>query len=50
MYLSEAVIKEFQRIIHDSELIKEDDNNWPVPDRVGRQELELVMGNDHISF
>jgi protein mago nashi len=30
--------------------MKEDDSNWPAPDRVGRQELEVVMGNDHISF
>lgn len=32
------------------QLMKEDDNNWPEPDRVGRQELEIVMGNEHISF
>lgn len=30
--------------------MKEDDNNWPPPDRVGRQELEIVMNNEHISF
>lgn len=30
--------------------MKEDDNNWPQPDRVGRQELEIVMGNEHICF
>ena len=30
--------------------MKEDDNNWPMPDRVGRQELELVLGNEHVSF
>lgn len=30
--------------------MKEDDDNWPEPDRVGKQELEIVMGNDHISF
>merc|ERR1711934_552744 len=50
MYISETVIEEFQRIIRDSELLKEDDNQWPVPDRVGRQELELVVGHDHISL
>ncbi|GKD90960.1 protein mago nashi [Tanacetum coccineum] len=33
-----------------SDIMKEDDNNWPEPDRVGRQELEIVMGNEHISF
>ena len=30
--------------------MKEDDRNWPAPDRVGRQELEIVLGNEHISF
>ena len=32
------------------QIMKEDDNNWPEPDKVGCQELEIVMGNDHISF
>ena len=32
------------------QILKEDDNNWPEPDRIGRQELEIVMGNEHISF
>ena len=44
------VIKELKRIIEDSEVLKEDDSNWPAPDRVGRQELEIVCGNEHISF
>ena len=30
--------------------MKEDNNNWPQPDRVGHQELEIAMGNGHISF
>jgi hypothetical protein len=29
---------------------REDDKEWPEPDRVGRQELEVVLGDDHISF
>ena len=33
-----------------AQILKEDDNNWPMPDRVGRQELEIVMGPEHISF
>lgn len=32
------------------QVTKEDDNEWPAPDRVGRQELEVVLGNEHISF
>lgn len=32
------------------QVMKEDDSNWPAPDRVGRQELEIVLGSEHISF
>lgn len=35
---------EFKRIVTESEVMKEDDNNWPAPDRVGRQELEVRRG------
>ena len=31
-------------------MLKEDDSQWPEPDRIGRQELEVVMGEDHVSF
>lgn len=31
-------------------LNSEDDKNWPEPDRIGTQELEIVSGSDHISF
>ena len=30
--------------------MKEDDQNWPPPDKVGRQELEIILGEAHISF
>merc|ERR1712165_627639 len=45
-----VVIEELKRIIDESELLKEDDSCWPPPDRIGRQELEIVMGDEHISF
>ena len=47
---SNSIMQELKRIIQDSEVLKEDDNQWPAPDRVGRQELEVVCGNEHISF
>jgi protein mago nashi len=50
VFVGQAVLNELKRIIEDSEILKEDDNNWPQPDRVGRQELEIVMGPEHISF
>mmetsp|Transcript_11464 Transcript_11464/g.15912 ORF Transcript_11464/g.15912 Transcript_11464/m.15912 type:complete len:150 (+) Transcript_11464:58-507(+) len=48
--VSDGVLKELRRIIEESEVLKEDDNQWPEPDRVGKQELEVVMGEEHISF
>merc|ERR1712142_349005 len=50
VYCNEHVIEEVKRIIEDSDLMKEDDALWPPPDRIGRQELEIVMGPEHISF
>jgi protein mago nashi len=30
--------------------MKEDDTNWPIPEKNGRQELEVKLDNEHISF
>ena len=38
-------------VLHPRPLVcREDDKNWPEPDRNGRQEFEVVLGNQHISF
>lgn len=29
---------------------REDDNKWPPKNKDGRQELEIQLGNEHISF
>lgn len=50
VYVSPAVLNELKRIVEDSEIIKEDDKHWPEPDRIGRQELEVVLNGEHISF
>ncbi|KAI8470629.1 MAG: protein mago nashi 2 [Monoraphidium minutum] len=49
-FVSQAVLDELKRIIEDSEIMKEDDANWPPADRVGKQELEIKLGGDHICF
>merc|ERR1711908_246308 len=49
-HATRAVMRELRKTIEDSEILKEDDNHWPAPDRVGRQELEVVCGKEHISF
>merc|ERR1712072_1362111 len=50
VFCNECVLQELKRMVQDAEILKEDDNNWPHADRVGRQELEVVMGDEHISF
>eukprot|EP00300_Choanocystis_sp_HF-7_P030313 c39119_g1_i1.p2 GENE.c39119_g1_i1~~c39119_g1_i1.p2 ORF type:complete len:158 (-),score=37.07 c39119_g1_i1:80-526(-) len=50
VYVTDTVLAELKRIIESSEILKEDDAKWPPPDRVGRQELEIVCGSEHVSF
>ncbi|CAK79269.1 unnamed protein product (macronuclear) [Paramecium tetraurelia] len=49
-YVSDAILTEIKRIIEESEIVKENDSKWPAPDKIGRQELEIKLGNNHISF
>ncbi|KAI8379507.1 mago nashi-like protein 2 [Radiomyces spectabilis] len=50
VYVSPAVLQELKRIINESEIMKEDDSQWPQKNVVGSQELEVRIGNTHISF
>ncbi|EMR09295.1 hypothetical protein PNEG_02255 [Pneumocystis murina B123] len=50
MCVSQSVISELKRIIKESEIMKENDSKWPKKDKDGRQELEIRLGNNHISF
>ncbi|EAU38938.1 mago nashi protein [Aspergillus terreus NIH2624] len=42
--------RQIKRIIKESEIMKEDDSKWPQKNKDGRQELEIRLGNEHISF
>jgi len=44
------VVKELKRIVETSDIVKEDDTNWPKKNIVGKQELEIRIGGDHIAF
>jgi protein mago nashi len=50
VHVSSALLDQLQKIIAESEILKEDDKLWPLPDAVGRQELEVVMNGVHVSF
>lgn len=53
------MVQELKRIVEESEILKyvakrlhdrEDDAKWPKKNVVGRQELEIRLGKEHISF
>lgn len=48
--MSDTVIDELKRIIAESEIIKEEDKEWPPCDKVGRQELEIYLNKERINF
>ncbi|KAF2152931.1 Mago nashi protein [Myriangium duriaei CBS 260.36] len=50
MCVSSHVVEEIKRIVKDSEILKEDDTKWPQKNKDGSQELEIRLGNEHISF
>lgn len=44
------MVDELRRIVEESEIMREDDANWPKRNSTGRQELEVRLGKEHISF
>lgn len=50
MCVSNIVMNEVKRIVKDSEIVKEDDSHWPTKNQAGKQELEIYMDGERISF
>ncbi|PWN87749.1 putative mago nashi protein [Acaromyces ingoldii] len=50
MWVSPILIEQIREIVSESEIMREDDAKWPKKNVVGRQELEIRLGNEHISF
>lgn len=50
MWISPTMVDELRRIVEESEIMQEDDAKWPKKNSTGRQELEVRLGKEHISF
>ena len=50
MWVGQLVIDQLRDLIEESEIIREDDEKWPQKNVGGKQELEIRIGNQHISF
>ena len=48
--IHKSVMEELKRIIDDSEITKEDDALWPPPDPGSQNKLEIIIGDERISF
>ncbi len=48
--VSPAVMEELKRIVLNSEILNEDDSQWPEPNKNGLQELEILVNNTHIFY
>lgn len=48
--VSPAVMEELKRIVLNSEILNEDDSQWPEPNENGLQELEILVNNTHIFY
>lgn len=50
VWVGQLVVEQIRQLVEESEIMKEDDAKWPKKNVVGRQELEIRIGNEHISF
>mmetsp|Transcript_6089 Transcript_6089/g.8862 ORF Transcript_6089/g.8862 Transcript_6089/m.8862 type:complete len:161 (-) Transcript_6089:18-500(-) len=48
--ISRSVIDAIKEMVIDSTIMNEDDDTFPPPDSSGKQELEIVYANEHISL
>jgi len=49
-FVGDGVLQELRLMIEGSGVVAGDDSLWPAPDNTGTQELEIVLGSDHVSF
>ena len=49
-YVTETVVEILKKMISESDIFECDDRKWPEADFEGKEELEIVMGEKHISF
>lgn len=50
VYVSETVIEELKKIILDSEILTQNDSKWPKPDKIGKQELYVRVGDKEVTL
>jgi protein mago nashi len=49
-FVSQSVIAQVKEMVEKSKVIELDDGKWPEPQPDAKQELEVILGDQHISF
>ena len=50
VWVSRLVVEQVRDMVLSSKVLECDDSEWPAPDVVGRQELEVRSGGEHVRF
>jgi protein mago nashi len=50
VYVNSCVVEELKRIIKESEIMNQDDTDWPKPSNAGQQEIEIILKDEKIDF
>lgn len=50
VYLNSIVLQEIVKIVKESAIMECDDDDWPHPNRIGKQELDIRVGKEEINF
>lgn len=48
--INPLVVKEIQKIVFESKILQCNDDKWPEPNELGKQEIEIVTPSDHVCF
>ena len=48
--MNDIILNELKRIVVNSVILEQDDTEWPEANKNGKQEMEIVLDNKHISF
>ena len=48
--MNSIVVQEIKKIVKESTIMKCDDDNWPHPNKIGKQELDIRIGKEEINF
>jgi protein mago nashi len=50
LVLSQHTVQEIARIVREAGIMQEDDSDWPMPNKGGKQELEIRLDDQHVFF